>query len=208
MLDINQQIVSDLPIQIPETTVKWLTYALVLNIVALISSAIATFFGLLAHLREISRSSGTTLTSGLSSTAAFFALAFNIAFTLFARNRVKAVPGSSVTIGNALWLSLAAWLLLSIGTCFYTIGRRCIQGRPAKVPELSMENRNNDPTRRRSTRLTRRSETGLPPFQELSNAQRVEEEPKLAYIDGDAVVTQAPCKLLCHKELNRISQIC
>jgi hypothetical protein len=191
----NQQIVNGLPIQIPLTAAKWLTYALVLNIVALVSSAIATFLGLLAHVREMSMSRGTSIASGFSSTMAFFALVFNISFTLLARNRVKATQGNSASIGSALWLSLVAWLLLTIGTCFYTIGRCCQSRRKKeKVPDFndSIGNMIDIPARN-STRRTRRFGGGLPASQELSN-----EKPTEAFVNGDVVESvrpQEPCKL-------------
>ena len=52
-------------VQIPQVVVKWITYALVLHIVALVLAAISSIFGLLAHVREFSMSCFSSCISGL-----------------------------------------------------------------------------------------------------------------------------------------------
>ena len=52
MTDINKLVGDNSKIQIPQVVVKWITYALVLHIVALVLAAGSTLFGILAHIRE------------------------------------------------------------------------------------------------------------------------------------------------------------
>lgn len=106
---------------------KWLTYALVLHIVALGLSAASALFGLLAHVREMSMTCCSTFVSGFAAAVAMLAFIFDLALFFVAKARISAV--GSAEMGNAIWLTLAAWLLLFFSGCFYTIGRCCITKR-------------------------------------------------------------------------------
>jgi hypothetical protein len=117
-------------IEIPEVIVKWITYALVLHIVALVFAAISSVFGLLAHVREFSMSCFSTCVSGAGAAIALLAFIFDLVFFFLAKSRLNAVRGGRATLGNAIWLTLVAWLLLFFSGCFYTLGRCCIRRRP------------------------------------------------------------------------------
>ncbi|TFK41887.1 SUR7/PalI family-domain-containing protein [Crucibulum laeve] len=126
-LDINGLVGNKLPIEIPQVAVKWITYALFLHVVALALSAGSAVFGLLAHVREMSMACCSTLISGLAAAVALIAFIFDIALFFVAKARINAI--GSAQVGNAVWLTLAAWILLFFSGCFYTLGRCCISKR-------------------------------------------------------------------------------
>jgi hypothetical protein len=195
-LDINSLVGNDLPIQIPEVVVKWITYALVLHPVALVLAAISALFGLLAHVREMSMTCFSSCISGFAATVAFFAFIFDIVLFFVARSRMNSVSGGSATMGSAIWLTLVAWLLLFFSGCFYSIGRCCIRNRPSGFGQL----RNNDTERNgyeermrldavkaEADRKARQkqSEVGLPVFNELQRDDP--RKPLYAHVDGGNV---------------------
>jgi hypothetical protein len=117
-------------VQIPQVVVKWITYALVLHIVALVLAAISSFFGLLAHVREFSMSCFSSCISGLGAAITLLAFIFDLVFFFLAKSRLNSVRGGSATMGIAIWLTFTAWLLLFFSGCFYSLGRCCIRRRP------------------------------------------------------------------------------
>ncbi|KAF8167411.1 SUR7/PalI family-domain-containing protein [Crassisporium funariophilum] len=127
-LDINGLVGNKLPFEIPQMAVKWITYALVLHIVALAGAAGSAVFGLLAHVREMSMTCCSTFISGFAAVIAMLAFIFDLVLFFVAKARINAV--GSAQIGNAIWLTLAAWLLLFFSGCFYTLGRCCVSSRP------------------------------------------------------------------------------
>jgi SUR7/PalI family len=129
-LDPNALLGNKTPIKIPEVIVKWLTYALVLHIVALVFAAGSAVFGLLAHVRELSMTCCSTCVSGFGAAVTLIAFIFDVAFFFLAKARINKIPGGSAQIGSAIWLTLAAWILLFFAGCFYSFGRCCISNRP------------------------------------------------------------------------------
>lgn len=197
--DINSLVGNKLPVEIPQIAVKWLTYALVLHIVALGGAAISAVFGLLAHVREVSMVCCSTFVSGFAAVVALFAFIFDLILFFVAKSRINAV--GSAQIGNAVWLTLAAWLLLFFSGCFYTIGRCCISSRP-RAPQDGKGNKgwfNRDteaggPDKPyaeemrldavkaeadRKARQNQNAEQGLPAF--------YESQPLTGHVDGDQV---------------------
>lgn len=199
-LDINTLVGNTLPVQIPEVVVKWLTYCLVLHIVALGLSAGSAVFGLLAHIREMSMTYCSTCISGLAAVVTLLAFIFDIAIFFAARARINAV--GSAEIGNATWLTLAAWVLLFLSGCFYTVGRCCISNRAPRSAKSDnwdkVESRGPDATHNRSEQIRldavraeadrkarqNNPEVGLPAFHEA--------QPLTAYTDGENVYTDDP----------------
>src|ERR1700761_7713300 len=110
--DINGLLGNNSPIQIPAVVVKWVTYVLVLHIVALILAAGAAVFGLLAHVREMAMTCCSSCISGFAATVALVAFIFDLVLFFTARARINAVNGGSATLGSAIWLTLVAWVLL------------------------------------------------------------------------------------------------
>jgi len=125
--DINNLLGNNSRIQVPAVVVKWVTYVLVLHIVALILAAGAAVFGLLAHVREMAMTCCSSCISGFAAAVALVAFIFDIALFFIAKARIKSV--GTATIGNAIWLTLAAWVLLLFSGCFYTLGRCCLSNR-------------------------------------------------------------------------------
>ena len=76
--DINSLVGNKLPIEIPTVVVKWITYALVLHIVALALAAGSALFGLLAHVREMSMTCCSTCVSGFAAAIALLAFIFDL----------------------------------------------------------------------------------------------------------------------------------
>jgi hypothetical protein len=205
--DINGLVGNKLPIEIPQVAVKWITYALFLHVIALAGAAISAIFGLLAHVREMSMTCCSTFVSGFAAVVAMFAFIFDLILFFVARARINAV--GTAQMGNAIWLTLAAWLLLFFSGCFYTLGRCCIQKRP-RVPGGkggNWDSRNDpeggpnkdyseqvrlDAVKAEADRKARvqKAEGGLPAFYETQPLTgRVEGDH--VYVDGDGSESQA-----------------
>ena len=199
---MNSLLGDDTRIQIPNVLVKWITYALVLHIVALILSAISAVFGLLAHVREMSMAYCSSFISGFAATVTLVAFIFDIVLFYVTKSRVNNESGGSSSLGLAVWLTLASWLLLFFAGCFYTIGRCCIRRRPTGtgwgrdrdgVPENSYaEQMRLDAVKAEADRKARQKqgEIGLPAFQELDQLQPLTRHAdEQEYVeDGDKIV--------------------
>ncbi|KAJ7762364.1 SUR7/PalI family-domain-containing protein [Mycena maculata] len=196
-LDINSLVGDTLPIQIPNVVVKWLTYVLVLHIVALALAAGSALFGLLAHVREMAMTCCSTFVSGLAAAVALVAFIFDIAFFFLAKARINAVGTAS--IGNAIWLTLAAWILLFFSGCFYTLGRCCISNRSNRQKRGDQEDPPNahdqmrlDAVKAEADRKARQKATegGLPAFHE--NGPESQPLTTMAYDDGSGIYSDKP----------------
>lgn len=74
----------------------------------------------------------STCISGLGAVVTLLAFIFDLTFFFLAKSRINSVKGASgsATMGNAIWLTFTAWLLLFFAGCFYSFGRCCIRRRP------------------------------------------------------------------------------
>jgi hypothetical protein len=72
----------------------------------------------------------STCVSGGAAAVSLLAFIFDIAFFFIAKSRINNVSGGSAVMGNAIWLTFAAWVLLFFSGCFYSLGRCCIRRRP------------------------------------------------------------------------------
>ncbi|KAK7063708.1 SUR7/PalI family-domain-containing protein [Favolaschia claudopus] len=194
-LDINSLIDLPLNINIPNVVVKWLTYALVLHIVALALAAGSAVFGLLAHVREMSMACCSTCISGFAAAVALAAFIFDLVLFFVAKSRINAV--GSASMGNAIWLTLAAWILLFFSGCFYTLGRCCISNRSKRgdwdrrqepPPPGAGDQMRLDAVKAEADRKARQkaSEGGLPAFHESQPLTTT------AFDDGNNVYTDKP----------------
>ncbi|KAF7970871.1 hypothetical protein HWV62_22690 [Athelia sp. TMB] len=181
-------------LQIPNIAVKWITYALFLHVVALILAAISALFGLLAHVREMAMTCFSSCIAGFGAVVALIAFIFDLAFFFVAKSRLNAVSGGHATIGVAIWLTLASWLLLFFSGCFYGIGRCCISRRPPKqyddqrgVEDGYASQMRLDAVKAEADRKNRQraGEVGLPAFHEYDASQ-----PLHAVVDGDEVYAE------------------
>ncbi|KAG1757818.1 pali-domain-containing protein [Suillus lakei] len=178
-LNINALVGDNTALQIPTVVVKWLTYALVLHIVALGLAGVAAIFGLLAHVREMAMTCFSSCISGFAATVALTAFIFDLRH-LFC---------GSASIGNAVWLTLVAWILLFFSGCFYGVGRCCLRRRPKGAwgnndRTGGDERMRLDAVKAEADRKARQQqgEIGLPSFQEYDPSQ-----PLKARISGDNV---------------------
>nr|XP_019011390.1 uncharacterized protein I206_03490 [Kwoniella pini CBS 10737]OCF50171.1 hypothetical protein I206_03490 [Kwoniella pini CBS 10737] len=109
---------------IPEAITKYLTYVLILHIVALAFAVLSVLCGLLAHSPTFAICWATTMAS-LASGITLLALIFDLAMFYIARARINNVSGASADIGICVWLTLAAWIILALSGCFFGIGSCC-----------------------------------------------------------------------------------
>ncbi|KAF8560158.1 pali-domain-containing protein [Imleria badia] len=195
-LNVNALVGDTTAIQIPQVVVKWLTYVLVLHIVAFGLAAIAALFGLLAHVREMAMTCFSSCISGFAAVVALAAFIFDIAIFFVAKSRMNSVQGGSASIGNGVWLTLVSWILLFFSGCFYSLGRCCISRRSrdawgGKAGTPIGENGYNaneqmrlDAVKAEADRKARQAqpEVGLPAFHEYDPSQ-----PLKARVDGDEV---------------------
>jgi len=177
---------------IPETITKYLTYTLILHIVALAFAAASVVFGLLAHISTLSEMCFPTCFASLASTFSLIALIFDLVIFYIAKARIDVVKGASASIGVSVWLVLAAWLIAGLGGCTYGVGRCCMgrrQSREGGDPKGSngYNEGGADDMRLQAIRdeQVRKKEQGLPSFQELERTPltNAEEEDKYLYED-------------------------
>ncbi|KAG8958755.1 hypothetical protein FRC00_002331, partial [Tulasnella sp. 408] len=134
--DPNTLLGNDTRLQIPTVVAKWLTYALFLHVIALALSGVSAIFGLLAHIREFSMSCFSSCISGMAAAICLIAFIVDLVLFFVAKARINSIDGASAMVGNAVWLTLAAWILLFISGCAFGIGRCCISRRP-REPKAS-----------------------------------------------------------------------
>src|SRR5882762_4050235 len=103
--DINALLGNDTKIQLPNVVVKWITYCLVLHIVALALAAGSAVFGLLAHIREMSMTCCSTCVSGFAAAVAMIAFIFDLALFFLTKARINSAGGNAA-FGNAIWLTV------------------------------------------------------------------------------------------------------
>jgi len=109
---------------------------------------------------------------------------------------MNSVTNGSASIGNAVWLTLAAWVLLFFSGCFFGLGRCCLRrrqrdawgGKPGTAIGSNgygdREQLRLDAVKAEADRKARQAqpEVGLPAFQEYDPSQ-----PLKARVDGDEV---------------------
>lgn len=142
----------------------------------------------------------SSCTAGVGAAITLLAFIFDLAFFFLAKSRLNSVQGGSATMGNAIWLTLAAWILLFFSGCFYGLGRCCLRRRPRDMarPDREGSGWNTGPTYEdqmrldavkaeadRKTRL-KQGEIGLPAFAEHDQTQplTLDSEEDVPYRDG------------------------
>lgn len=122
--------------------------------------------------------------SGFAATVAFIAFIFDLALFFIAKDRISKI--GSAQIGSAIWLTLAAWILLFFSGCFYSIGRCCVSRRSRGGDGWGRRKDNEDELRLDAIRaeadrkaLQAKPEGGLPAFHEY--------QPLAARVDGEAI---------------------
>jgi len=103
-----------------------LTKVLVLHIVAFGISLLSFAFALIAFLGAPIADCCSSCFCGFAGSAAFAVFIFDIAFFEIIKKRVQEEGNAgSAVMGNALYLTLIAWLLLFITPILFLIGRCC-----------------------------------------------------------------------------------
>lgn len=189
--------------QIPTVVVKWITYALFLHVIALCGAALSALFGLLAHVREMSMSCFSTCISGFAAVITLVAFIFDIVLFFLVKSRINSVASGSASMGNAVWLTLAAWVLLFFSGCVYACGRCCVSRRPRGMnnddPRMDNSwmgrfgNRNNDygeqmrleAVKAEADRKARQHEIGLPTFPERDVTKPLNNKPQYLEEESD-----------------------
>ncbi|WWC90795.1 uncharacterized protein L201_005732 [Kwoniella dendrophila CBS 6074] len=110
---------------IPEAITKYLTYVLILHVVALAISAIALILGLLAFSPTFPGFCLPITFASIATFVTFLALVFDLAMFYIAKARINNVSGASAEIGICVWLTLAAFIILSLSGCFFGVGGCC-----------------------------------------------------------------------------------
>ncbi|KAI0639533.1 SUR7/PalI family-domain-containing protein [Trametes polyzona] len=203
-LDVNALLGDNTPIKIPSVLVKWVTYALVLHIVALVLAGISAVFGLLAHVREMSMTYCSTCVSGFSATVAMAAFIFDLVLFFLTKSRINHVDGGHAEMGISIWLTLAAFLLLFFAGCFYGLGRCCISRRPSgrdREARPTPDNQYAEQMRleavkaeadRKARQAAGKTEVGLPAFQEYERQPLTSKSDEQFIEDGDQVLPYNP----------------
>jgi len=175
---------------IPTAITKYLTYTLILHIVALAAAALATIFGLLSHISTLSVWCFPTCFASVASSVSLLALVFDLVIFYIAKARIDAVDGASASIGISVWLVLAAWLCAGLGGCAFGIGKCCINrrgnresGDPSKNNYYAGQNQTDD-MRLQALRdeQIRKKEQGLPSFQELERTPLTTDQDEDKYL--------------------------
>jgi hypothetical protein len=104
-----------------------LTKALVLHLVALVVALVAFGFALLALMGiPFIAECCADCFSGFAGATGFVVFVFDLAFFYIIKKRVDEESGSSSAVmGNAIWLTFAAMILLFITPILFLIGRCC-----------------------------------------------------------------------------------
>lgn len=122
---------------LPNSLIKWLTYALIIHPIAAGLAAVAFLSGCISHCREFSRSRATTWIASLATTVALIAFVFDIVLFSIAKSRINSASNSDVglkaRLGNAVWLTLVGFILLLVSGCFFGFGHCCIKRRPTQA---------------------------------------------------------------------------
>jgi hypothetical protein len=127
----------------------------------------------------------SSCTAGVGAAITLLAFIFDLALFFLAKSRLNSVQGGSATMGNAIWLTLAAWILLFFSGCFYGLGRCCIRRRPRDMARGDREGSgwSTGPTYEEQMRLDavkaeadrkarlKQGELGLPAFPEHDQSQ-------------------------------------
>ena len=132
------------------------------------------------------------------------AFIFDLALFFLTKARINSAGGQA-SIGNAIWLTIAAWVLLFLSGLFFCCGRCCLSNRPSRgsrrsatgdfepgnnqyVDQVRMDAINAEAERQAKQKYGK--EGGLPAFQEFQPLTRKESVDDSAYEEGNQIVRQ------------------
>lgn len=143
----------------------------------------------------------STCISGFAAVVTLVAFIFDLAFFFVAKSRINSVKGGSASMGTAIWMTLAAWLLLFFAGCFYGFGRCCISRRPRSQEDRKPSVDNGyaeqlrlDAVKAEADRKARqqRQEVGLPAFQEYDQTKPLTADPEEYVEEGEQILPYRP----------------
>lgn len=115
-------------IDIPASISKYLTYALVLHIVALGCAAVALVMLALEMIPGFNMLCFPTCAASIAGSVALIAFVFDLAIFYIAKAAIDKATGASASIGAAVWMTLAAWLCCAFSVCAIGMGNCCCGG--------------------------------------------------------------------------------
>ncbi len=108
--------------QYSSTVIKGLTYTLILHPIALAFAVVAFLLGLISHCREFSSNCFGTFVTGIGAFITVVAFSLDLALFIVAKKRIDSINGASASLGMAIWMTLAAWILLFLAGCTFSCG--------------------------------------------------------------------------------------
>ncbi|SPO21169.1 uncharacterized protein UTRI_00646 [Ustilago trichophora] len=102
--------------------IKGLTYTLVLHPVALAFAVVSVLLGLISHCRELSTNCFGTFVTGIGAFVTIVAFGLDLALFIIAKKRINSINGASAELGMAIWMTLAAWILMFLAGCAFSCG--------------------------------------------------------------------------------------
>ncbi|GAA5841088.1 hypothetical protein JCM9279_000534 [Rhodotorula babjevae] len=120
-----------------DSVLKWATYCLVLHPVAAVLGAISVVFGLFAHMHNFAGTMLSTCFASFAGTVTLLAFIFDMVVFIIAKQRIDSSSvGGQATLGNAIWMTLAALILFLISGFFFGCGT-CITRRNRREQQQS-----------------------------------------------------------------------
>jgi len=114
-------------IKLSDSIIQSVTKVLVLHVFATILACLAFISGLVSHIEEFSKTCWTSCFTSLSASVTLLVSIFDLIFFAIIKARINAMKESDASIsaefGSAIWLSIAAWILLAFSGCFFCAGR-------------------------------------------------------------------------------------
>lgn len=102
--------------------VKGLTYTLVLHPIALAFAVVAVLLGLISHCRDFSTNCFGSFVTGIGAFITLVAFGLDLALFIIAKKRIDSINGASASLGMAIWMTLAAWILMFLAGCAFSCG--------------------------------------------------------------------------------------
>lgn len=119
--------------------IKGLTYALILHPIALAFAVVSVLLGLISHCREFSTNCFGSFVTGIGAFIALVAFGLDLALFIIAKKRIDSINGASASLGMAIWMTLAAWILMFLAGCAFSCGI-CSRRRRNRVKDSHLDN--------------------------------------------------------------------
>ncbi|CDU23183.1 uncharacterized protein SPSC_01812 [Sporisorium scitamineum] len=118
--------------------IKGLTYTLILHPIALAFAVVSVLLGLISHCREFSTNCFGSFVTGIGAFITLVAFGLDLALFVIAKKRIDSINGASASLGMAIWMTLAAWILLFLAGCAFSCGI-CSRRRRNRVKDSHLD---------------------------------------------------------------------